>query len=219
MTSFEVNSNYVETDIEVIPNGPTVDWVSYGAVSPVKYQGTCTASYAFSAVGAIEGVSVIYFKNQQEYSVQQVIDCSQSFGNNGCYNGRMDNTFNYAKAVGLNSWSSYPYIGNLQNCKVSSGFFKVNGSIAVSDCNSLANALTARPISVAVDGQNFQSYKTGIFKNCGTNLSLAVLLVGMTDTYWTLKNSWGTTWGEKGYIRISRGNTCGVCMAASYPTV
>ena len=138
---------------------------------------------------------MIFFKNQQEYSVQQVVDCSQSYGNNGCYNGRMDNTFNYAKAIGVNSWSSYPYVGYAQSCKASSGYFRVNGSVAIGDCNSLANALIGRPISVAVDGQNFQSYKTGIFKNCGTNLSLAVLLVGMTDSYWTLKNSWGTSWG------------------------
>jgi C1A family cysteine protease len=193
--------------------------VAYGAVSPIKNQGSCTATYAFSAVGAIEGVSVIFFKNQQEYSVQQVIDCSQGFGNNGCYNGRMDNTFNYVKAVGINTWAAYPYIGYLQSCRVSSGFFRVNGSIAISDCNSLSNALMIRPISVAVDGQNFQSYRNGIFKNCGTNLSLAVLLVGMTDTYWTLKNSWGQSWGENGYIRIARGNTCGICQAASYPIV
>jgi hypothetical protein len=117
----------------------------------------------------------------------------------------------------VNSWASYLYAGSLQSCKVSSGYFKVNGTVAVTDYNSLANSLTGRPISVAVDGQNFQSYKSGIFKNCGTNLSLAVLLVGMTDTYWTLKNSLGTSWGKNGYIRISRGNTCGVCMAASYP--
>jgi len=131
----------------------------------------------------------------------------------------MDNTFNYVKAVGVNTWASYPYIGYVQSCHTSSGYFRVNGSVAISDCNNLANALTGRPISVAVDGQNMQSYKSGIFKNCGTNLSLAVLLVGMTDTYWTLKNSWGATWGESGYIRINRGNTCGVCSSASYPTV
>ncbi len=82
-------------------NGPTVDWVSYGAVSPVKSQGTCTATYAFSAVGAIEGVSVIFYKTQQEYSVQQVIDCSQAYGNNGCVNGRMDFTFAYVKDKGI----------------------------------------------------------------------------------------------------------------------
>ena len=131
----------------------------------------------------------------------------------------MDSTFNYVRAYGINTWKAYPYVGDLQQCKVGSGFFKVNGSIAITDCNNLANALTGRPISVAVDGQNFQSYKSGVFVGCGTNLSLAVLLVGMQDTFWNLKNSWGTSWGENGYIRIIRGNTCGVCMAASYPFV
>ncbi len=131
----------------------------------------------------------------------------------------MDNTFNYVRAVGINTWASYPYAGYLQTCRVSSGFFKVNGSIAITDCNSLANALTGRPISVAVDGNNFQNYRGGIFYNCGTNLSLPTLLVGMTDAFWTLKVSWGPQWGENGYIRIARGNTCGVCMAGAYPSV
>lgn len=79
------------------PNGPTVDWVSYGAVSPVKNQGSCTASYAFSAVGAIEGISVIFYKNQTEFSVQQLVDCSQTYGNSGCVTGNMVNSFNFVK--------------------------------------------------------------------------------------------------------------------------
>ncbi len=195
MADYQKNKEYEEVEVEAIPNGPIVDWISYGAVSPVKNQGSCTASYAFSAVGAIEGVSVIYFKNQQEYSVQQVVDCSSGFGNNGCYNGRMDNTFQYVKSVGINTWASYPYVGYLQSCKVGSGFFKVNGTVAVTDCNNLANALTGRPVSVVVDGQNMQSYRSGIFANCGTNLTLPTLLVGMTDVYWNLKNSWGSSWG------------------------
>ena len=118
---------------------------------------------------------------------------------------------------GINLWASYPWTGSLGGCRVSSGFFKVKTYYTVKDCTTLANALTGRPVSVAVDGQNFQFYQSGIFSNCNTNLSLAVLLVGMTDYFWNLKNSWGTNWGENGYIRISRGNTCGVCMDASYP--
>ena len=62
-----------------------------------------------------------------------------------------------------------------------------------------------------------QSYTGGIFWNCGVNLSLPLLLVGMNDNYWTLKNSWGKSWGINGYIWIQRGNTCGICMAASFP--
>lgn len=107
----------------------------------------------------------------------------------------MDNTFQYVKSVGINTWASYPYVGYLQSCKVGSGFFKVNGTVAVTDCNNLANALTGRPVSVVVDGQNMQSYRSGIFANCGTNLTLPTLLVGMTDVYWNLKNSWGSSWG------------------------
>lgn len=91
--------------------------------------------------------------------------------------------------------------------------------MTITDCTNLANALTGRPVSVAVDGGNMHNYHSGIFNSCTTRLNLALLLVGMTDSYWTLKNSWGVSWGENGYIRISRGNTCGVCMAGSYPIV
>ena len=124
---------------------------------------------------------------------------------------------NFIVSLGLSAWSVYPYTGALGACRVSTGTFKIVGYGAINDCNTLANALVSRPVSVAVDGNNFQLYKSGVFYNCATNLSLAVLLVGMTDAFWVLKNSWGTTWGESGYIRIARGNTCGVCQSASYP--
>jgi hypothetical protein len=129
----------------------------------------------------------------------------------------MNNVFNYVQKIGINPSSAYPYTGFLGTCKKDSGYFHNSGYTQVADCNTLALALTGRPISVAVDGQNFQTYRSGIFYNCGTQLSLAVLLVGMTDSFWNLKSSWGTGWGENGYIRIGRGNTCGVCMAPSYP--
>lgn len=75
-----------------------------------------------------------------------------------------------------------------------------------------------RPVSVAVDGQNFARYSSGLFDNCGTNLSLATLFVAATDNYYKLKVSWGTSWGEGGYIRLVRSNNiCGICLAASYP--
>ena len=77
-----------------------MDWVSYGAVSPVKNQGSCTATYAFASIGGIEGISVIFYKQQQEYSVQQLIDCSASYGNSGCSSGNMVNSYNYIAAKG-----------------------------------------------------------------------------------------------------------------------
>jgi C1A family cysteine protease len=68
---------------------------------------------------------------------------------------------------------------------------------------------------VSVDANNWSKYASGIFTNCGTSLDHNVLLVGVTDTYWKIKNSWGTSWGEKGYIRIAGGNTCGICQDKS----
>lgn len=219
LSSFAPNDEKVVEGTEESSNGPTVDWVTYGAVSPVKNQGSCVASYAFSSVGALEGMSYIVYKTQQEMSAQQLVDCTQSYGNNGCSSGTMTASFAYVHDKGISLENTYPYIGSLGSCKVSTGFFRIAGytTIKTGDCNTLANALQAKPISVAVDGNNFQTYRSGIFYNCGSNLSLAVTLVGMDDYAWKLKNSWGNSWGESGYIRIGRGNTCGVCNAAAYP--
>jgi len=83
----------------------------------------------------------------------------------------------------------------------------------------METALTYQPISVAVDGHNMVNYRGGIFSSCGTQLSVAALLVGATDSTYTLKFSWGVGWGESGYIRLARmGNVCGVCSSYSYPS-
>ncbi len=81
--------------------GLNVDWVSYGAVSPVKDEGQCKANYAFSAIGGIEGISVIFYKNQQEYSAQEIVDCTAAYGNQGCNGGTMVSSFNFIKAKGI----------------------------------------------------------------------------------------------------------------------
>lgn len=100
LSSFPTNAAYQPTE-EASPVNLDVDWVSYGAVSPVKDEGTCLANYAFSAVGAIEGISVIVYKTQQEYSVQEIVDCSSPYGNQGCNGGTMINSFNFVKARGI----------------------------------------------------------------------------------------------------------------------
>jgi C1A family cysteine protease len=102
-TSITPTVSNIETAIEAKNNnvGINIDWVAYGAVSPVKDQGICVASYAFSAIGAIEGISVIFFKTTMEYSVQQIIDCTSSYGNLGCNSGTMVNSFNFIAAKGI----------------------------------------------------------------------------------------------------------------------
>ena len=98
LTTFEIPEIIAVDESE--KNGPAVDWVTWGAVSPVKNQGSCTASYAFSSVAALEGLSAIVYKTQQELAAQQLVDCSQSYGNNGCYSGTMTASFQYARDRG-----------------------------------------------------------------------------------------------------------------------
>jgi hypothetical protein len=108
----------------------------------------------------------------------------------------MNNCFNFAKDFGLYNQSTYNYTGNFSSCQNKTGqVFKIIRYINVGSCTDLANSLMNQPISVAVDGQNFQFYKGGIFNDCGIALSLGTLLVGMTDSFWALKNSWGVHWG------------------------
>ena len=194
-----------------------VDWSAAGAVTGVKNQGSCGSCWAFSTTGALEGLSKIAYGELKSFSEQQLVDCSASYGNQACNGGLMDNAFKFVKDNGIVLEEKYPYKAVKQTCAIKTGEFKISGFTDVRNCNDLASALVVRPISVAVDATNWSAYKTGVFNNCGTKLNHGVLLIGVTDQAWKVKNSWGTSWGISGFILLARGNTCGICNAASYP--
>lgn len=101
-----------------------------------------------------------------------------------------------------------------------SGYKEVDDNDGADGCNNLQEALLERPISVCVDAAMWSwLYNGGIYPadECGNDIDHAVLLVGSTPEYWLIQNSWGTSWGEDGYIRLAPGNTCAVCEVASYP--
>ena len=131
----------------------------------------------------------------------------------------MDNAFRYVMATGITTESAYPYTGVDQTCKVNCGYYKISGynDVPAGIDLQLAAAINQQPVSVAVDATNFQFYSSGIFNYCSNNLDHGILAVGYTSTYWIVKNSWGASWGEAGYIRLARGNTCGILDMASYP--
>lgn len=192
-----------------------IDWTTKGGVSPVKNQGQCGSCWAFSATGVMEAVAKIGGQTVS-LSEQQLVDCSRPQGNQGCNGGWPSSALNYVKASGIASESQYPYTAKDGACKMQGGSFKIGGYKSASGCNGLVNAINASPVSVTVDATNWSSYRSGSFSNCATGINHAVLLVGIVGGNWKIKNSWGTSWGESGFIRLanSGSNTCGVCAYA-----
>jgi len=139
----------------------------------------------------------------------------------------MDDAFEYIiKNSGIGSEASYPYTAKDGKCKQVSSVATVSKytDVKKNDETGLMSAVNIEPVSVAVDAQSWQTYRSGVMTGaCGKSLDHGVLLIGYgtdgANDYWLVKNSWGTSWGEKGTIRLVRGkNQCGIAEAASYPT-
>jgi hypothetical protein len=194
-----------------------VDWTTKGYVTNVKDQGSCGSCWAFSTTGALEALAKNKTQVLSSFSEQQLVDCSHLYGNLGCFGGSMNAGFRYTKAHGITLEKNYPYTAKDGACKEFDPVFKNEGFTNIENCDDLDKALQGRPVSVGVDASNWSKYSSGVFADCGTKLDHGVLLVGATAKTWKVKNSWGLIWGEKGFIRLAKGNTCGICSGASYP--
>mmetsp|Transcript_20740 Transcript_20740/g.23062 ORF Transcript_20740/g.23062 Transcript_20740/m.23062 type:complete len:329 (-) Transcript_20740:89-1075(-) len=212
----------------------TWDWRPKGAVTPIKNQGQCGSCWSFSAAESTEGCHFLDTGKLVGLSEQNLMDCSQSYGNQGCNGGLMDQAFEYIiKNGGIDTESSYPYQTEstfdcrykAANCGSTVTSYK---DVPSGDENSLMSFVYAAPTSVAIDAshQSFQFYSSGVYyePECSSSqLDHGVLAVGYgasgSSDYWIVKNSWGAGWGDSGYIMMSRNrnNNCGIATSASRP--
>jgi C1A family cysteine protease len=213
----------------------SVDWRTKNAVTPVKNQGQCGSCWAFSTTGSLEGLNALTNGNLLSFSEQQLVDCAGgSYGNEGCDGGEMSSALQYTADNGITLEGSYPYTAQDGNCTYNSSqqAYKNGGYQTPNSDSDLEAAANNQPVSVSVEADQdcFQGYTGGVMDDtsCGSNLDHGVLVVGYgTDAsagkYWIVKNSWGGSWGESGYIRIGRENggndgICGINLDNAYPT-
>jgi len=226
------NKFNIKYDAGSLPD--SIDWRDSNAVTEVKNQGQCGSCWSFSSAGAMEGSWAIATGKLLNLSEQQLMDCSMKYGNMACNGGLMDNAFDYAIDNGMCSYEEDPYTAVRASCDLNcEKVAQFSECIDVTPANQLdlKAAVAQQPVSIAIEADTtaFQFYSGGVLDSpkCGTNLDHGVLIVGYGTQddvdYWLVKNSWGDTWGENGYIKIKRSDStndvgiCGIASCPSYP--
>jgi len=203
LTAEEFERNFLTAiavgDVAAVSEVPTpnvdIDWRREGAVTPVKNQGAMGYSAFFAATTSLESYRKIHGGPLEPINPEALYD-------------KVGKTASPAVIFKF-------VIDHPGTVPVKIIDFKVGNNE-----NDLLSGVTSVPTAVAITASGgFQSYKSGIFNGpCGGPTNHYVAIVGANDQAWILKNSWGTSWGEQGYMRIARGkNLCGIGMNPAWP--
>lgn len=205
--------------VESLPR--TVDYrtANPAVLTPVKNQGGCGSCWAFASTETAESHLAINQGKLLVLAPQQLVDCAPNpdhcGGTGGCQGSTAELAYNYTiHSAGLLTEEQYPYTAQTQTCKAESKkpVATLGGYVTLPTNNvtALQNAVAQQPIAISVAASAWALYSGGIFdsKQCGTDVNHLVQLVGYgTDSgtdYWIVRNSWGSSWGEEGFIRIKR---------------
>jgi C1A family cysteine protease len=232
--SHSIRTTHVHKGLKSVTTDGSYDWVSQGYVTGVKDQQQCGSCWSFSTTGALEFLTA---KNGQltPLSEQCLMDCDTDRGNSGCNGGWVWRGYEWVHTNGIASEAAYPYTAMGGTCQPFSSVLTNVGTwtqVPTFNEDAMMSAIGGQTLSILLAGDHkpFQYYSGGVLDtdagDCGTDLDHAVLLVGYgTDgslgkQYWTVKNSWGSSWGENGYIRIVRGsNLCNLSANPTYPNL
>jgi C1A family cysteine protease len=221
MTGFKTDEplNTVDpTTVRLAAPSGAIDWVAKGKTTPIKNQEQCGSCWAFSATETVESANLMAGRAAIILAPQEIVDCDS--GEAGCNGGDPRQALDWVKSVGGQEREScYPYTARNGACERArctpaetvATVYAVPGNEA-----SIYDALTRAPLSICADAEPWQFYTGGILKasQCGLSIDHAIQLVGYSPNsggYWIVRNSWGASWGERGYIYLQYGhNTCGI---------
>ncbi|XP_002977185.2 senescence-specific cysteine protease SAG39 [Selaginella moellendorffii] len=228
LTNAEFRANYVgkfkspryqdrrpakDVDVDVSSLPTSLDWRQEGAVTPIKDQGQCGSCWAFSAIASIESAHFLATKELVSLSEQQLIDCDTV--DQGCQGGFPEDAFKFVvENGGVTTEEAYPYTGFAGSCNANKNkVVEITGykDVTKDSADALMKAVSKTPVTVGICGsdQNFQNYRSGILSGqCSNSRDHAVLVIGYGTEggmpYWIIKNSWGTSWGENGFMKIKK---------------